>query len=280
MIAGWKTPTSNWLEPTVTVETGSFRTGLNGSWGVFRGELRRWFGWRGLFHTVVWSAVIAWILFVSVFSSAPIFDGLGFETLVNLLAIIPPIVGIALVTAAVCGGYHNGETAWVIGKPVPRAGQLMATITGLWAGIVVTTLFVPALIAYWWLPNSEPYRFVTSQSPPIGRYLIALGGLSLVLAFFMAFAALLSVAVRRRSAVLVVSIWALIMLRIPIAYAEWFDFTPARLIRTDILPGGWAEYTEYIHGAVFDAGSAVWGTLGLTALFLAGAVLVFRRLEL
>ena len=264
----------------MTVETSSLRTRLNGSWAVFRGELRRWLGWRGVFHTLVWSAVIVWILLVSVFSSAPIFNGLGFETLVNLLAVIPPIVGIALVAAAICGGYHNGETAWVIGKPVPRGGQLLATVTGLWAGIVISTLVVPAMIAYWWLPNSEPYRFVTPQTPPIGRYLVALGGLSLVLAFFMALAALLSMAFRRRSVVLVVSIWALMMLRIPIAYADWLDFTPARLIRTDIVPGGWAEYTEYIHGAAFDAGSAVWGTFGLTAIFLAGAVMAFRRLEL
>ncbi|MCJ7754983.1 MAG: ABC transporter permease [Thermoanaerobaculales bacterium] len=266
----------------MTTEMSTMRSGLTGTWGVFRGEVRRWMGWRGLFHLLGWTGLVVWFLYDQVFTGGGTI-GLGFEILMNLLAVIPPMVGIVLVAAGICGSYHDGTTAWVIAKPVPRAGHVVATVGGLWVGVTLTTIVVPGLVAYWWLPKVEPYRFVAPEAPPFGRYLVALGGMSLVLAFFMALSALLSVVTRRRSVAMVVGFWALLMLLFPIGNADWLDFTPVRLIFA--MPGGpggpdWAEFTEYIHGAPFDAMDAVLGTGGLAAVFIAGAIFAFRRLEL
>ncbi|MDH5372787.1 MAG: hypothetical protein OEX97_07570, partial [Acidimicrobiia bacterium] len=138
----------------MTTEVSTLHTSLTGTWGVFRGEVRRWLGWRGLFHLLVWSGLIAWFLYGGVFTPDRPFTGLGFEILMNLLAIIPPMVGIVLVAAGICGSYHNGTTGWVIAKPVPRAGHVVATVGGLWVGVTLTAIVVPGLVAYRWLPGA------------------------------------------------------------------------------------------------------------------------------
>ena len=263
----------------MSTEATALRTTANGTWGVLRGELQRWMGRRGLFHLLLWLTVVEWLLYIAVATENQPFGFLGFENLVNILVIFPVMAGMVLTAAAVCGDYHDGTTAWVLGKPVPRGGYLAASVAGLWFGLAATTIIVPGLVAYWWLPRVEPYRFVTPEAPPLGRFLVALGLLSVILAFFMAVTAFLSIVIRRRGGVAVVA-WLLLMLRTPILpYADWMDYTPARLIRTDIAPGSWSEITEYIHDVPFDALPAVMGTLAMTVALVAGATLVFRSLD-
>ena len=96
----------------------------------------------------------------------------------------------------------------------------------------------------------------------------------------MAATALLSIVIRRRVVAVAIGVWLFLMVRVPILpYADWMDYTPSRLIRTDIAPGGWSEITEYIHDVPFDAMPAVVGTLAMTVVFVAGAILVLRRLD-
>lgn len=261
-------------------EATALRTSATGTWGVLRGELQRWVGRRGLFHLVLWLAVIEWILYTTVATENQPFGYLGFETLINMLVIFPVMAGMVLTAAAVCGDYHDGTTGWVLGKPVPRGGYVAASVAGLWVGLAMTTIVVPGLVAYWWLPKVEPYRFVTPEAPALGRFLVALGFLSIILAFFMAATALLSIVIRRRGVVVAIGAWLLLMLRTPmLPYADWMDYTPSRLIRTDLAPGGWSEITEYIHDLPFDAMPAVTGTFAMAAAFVVAAILVFRRLD-
>ena len=261
-------------------EATALRTTATGTWGVLRGELQRWVGWRGLFHLLLWLTVVEWLLYIAVATENQPFGFLGFENLINMLVIFPVMAGIVLTAAAVCGDYHDGTTGWVLGKPVPRGGYVAASVTGLWLGLAATTIVVPGLVAYWWLPRVEPYRFVTPEAPPMGRFLIALGLLSIILAFFMAVTALLSIVIRRRGVVVAIGSWLLLMLRTPILpYADWMDYTPARLIRTDIAPGAWSHITEYIHDVPFDALPAVVGMIVISMASVAAAILVFRRLD-
>jgi ABC-type transport system involved in multi-copper enzyme maturation permease subunit len=264
----------------MATEATALRSGVTGTWGVLRGEVRRWLGWRGLFHLILWLIAIELILYQSVTTKAQPFGWLGFESLMNMLVIVSALVGIVLTAAAVCGSYHDGTTSWELSKPVPRSGYVAATVGGLWLGVAATTIVVPGLVAYWWLPKVEPYRFVTPEAPPLGRFLVAIGLIGLVLAFFMGLTAFLSALIRRRSAAVILAAWVLLVVRVPFPYTDWMDYTPARLIRTDIAQGGWAEFTEYIYAAPFDAMPAVTGTLGLTAAFVLAATVVFRRLEL
>ncbi len=261
-------------------ETIVLRTSATGTWGVLRGELQRWMGRRGLFHLVLWLTVVEWLLYTAVATENQPFGSLGFENLINMLVIFPVMAGMVLTAAAVCGDYHDGTTGWVLGKPVPRGGYVAASVAGLWFGLAATAIVVPGLVAYWWLPRVEPYRFVTPAAPALGRFLVALGLLSIILAFFMGATALLSIVIRRRGAVVAIVAWLLLMLRTPILpYADWMDHTPSRLIRTDTSLGGWSHVTEYIHDVPFDAIPAVIGTIALTVAFVAGAILVFRRLD-
>lgn len=264
----------------MSTEVTALRTAATGTWGVLRGEARRWLGRHGLFHLVLWLFAIELILYHVVTTKNQAFGYLGFESLMNMLVIFTILIGNALTAAAVCGSYHDGTTGWVLGKPVPRSGYVAASLGGLWLGVAVTTIFVPGLVAYWWLPNVEPYRFITPEAPPLGRFLIALALISLILAFFMGLSALLSVLFRRRSAAVILTAWVFLVLRVPFPYADWMDYTPAPLIRTNINQGGWSELTEYIYEVPFDAMPAVTGTLGLTAAFVLAATVVFRRLEL
>lgn len=261
-------------------EATALHTSVTGTWGVLRGELQRWIGWRGLFHLFLWLVVVEWFLYIAVATENQPFGVLGLENLMNMLVIFPVMAGMVLTAAAVCGDYHDGTTGWVLGKPVPRGGYVVASITGLWVGLAVTAIVVPGLVAYWWLPRVEPYRFVTPEAPELGSFLFALGVLTIILAFFMAVTAFLSLVIRRRGVVVAIGIWLFLMVRTPILpYADWMDYTPARLVRTDIAPGGWSEITEYIHDVPFDAMSAVAGTLALTVAFVVAAILVFRRLD-
>jgi len=264
----------------MSTEATGLRTSAIGTWGVLRGELQRWMGRRGLFHLLLWLTVVEWLLYIAVATENPPFGFLGFENLANMLVIFPVVAGMVLTAAAVCGDYHDGTTAWLLGKPVPRGGYLAASVTGLWLGLAATTILVPGLVAYWWLPRVKPYRFVTPEAPPLGRFVIALGLLIIILAFFMAATAFLSIVIRRRGTVVAIVAWLLLMLRTPIfPYADWMDYTPARLIRTDIAPGAWSHITEYIYDVPFDAMSAVVGMTVTTVAFVAVAIVVFRRLD-
>ena len=56
-------------------------------------------------------------------------------------------------------------------------------------------------------------------------------------------------------------------------------FIAAGLIRTDRAKGGWATFTECIHGAPSEGRDAMWGTFGMTVVFVVGAIVAHRRLE-
>ena len=260
-------------------ERRSFEVALSGSWGLFRGEVTRWLRWRGLFHAVLWLVVIDGFLYFSVVTEHQPLAGLGFERLLNMLVVLPPIVAIVITAAEVCGSYHDGTTAWQLGKPVPRSGHVIATIGSLWVGLTMTTIVIPGAFAYWWLPRVEPYRFVTPEAPPLGRFTFTLAVLAAILLLFIALTAFVSVVTRRRSVAAVVGMWVLIMMRGALTYPSWYDYTPARLIRTDLAAGRWSELIEYIYGNAFGAASAVWGTLGIALVFGMAAIVVFRRLE-
>jgi ABC-type transport system involved in multi-copper enzyme maturation permease subunit len=265
----------------MTAESSTIRTATTGTWGVFRGESSRWLGRRGLFHLLLWLFAVEWALYINVVTPNQPFGFIGFQSLINLLSVLPMIAGVVLAAAQVCGDYNHGTAAWMLSKPVPRSGYTVASVSALWLGLTTTAIVVPGMVAYWWLPRVDPYRFVKPDAPDLARFLTTLGLLSLVLAFFMALATMLSILIRRRGVVVAIAAWVLLMLRVPILSATgWIEYTPAMLIRTDLTPGGWSKLTEFIYGLPLGATDAVAGTLGLTALFMVVAMLIFHRLEL
>lgn len=251
-----------------------------GTWGVLRGSLGNWLTWRGLVRIGLWVAAINGIVYFAVVTKHMPFGGLGYETLMNVLALFPPLAAIIATESTVLGEYRSGVAAWTVSKPVPRSGYVAGKLLGLWIGMSVAAVIIPGLVAYWWLPKVTPYRFVRPEAPPLNSFLGALLALCLVVGFFIMLTALLSVLIRRRGAVALIGLVAYIFLREPQRnlWDDWDRFTPTGLIASDL--NGWSSMTQLVYGEPFTAMSAVVWTAVASVVFLVGSMLVYRRLEL
>ena len=264
----------------MVIDTRTVAVASVGSVGVLRGELGRWFGTRGLFHLVFWLLMIdGWLYFTVVTEHMP-FGGLGYQSLINMLVLFVPTAAIILTEATLVGELRGGIAAWTISKPVPRAGYVVAKLSGLWIGLSATAIFIPGLVADWWLPKVQPYRFVTPEAPPLGRFLVTLLIVSLVVAFFIALTAFLGVVIRRRGVVALVVLVAYFFMRVPPRWlwTGWDTYTPAGL--TSAQPGAWSPLIGYVYGDPLGATSAVMWTLIATAVLATGTALIYQRLEL
>ncbi|MEA3510671.1 MAG: ABC transporter permease [Actinomycetota bacterium] len=264
----------------MVIDTRTVGVAWTGSTGILRGELVRWFGARGLFHLVFWLLMIdGWLYFTVMTKHIP-FGGLGFQSLMTMLLLFVPLAAIVLTEASVIGEYRSGVASWTVSKPVPRWGYVAAKLVGLWVGLSATAVFIPGVVAYWWLPKVEPYRFVTPEAPPLGRFLVALSIVSFVVAFFIALTALLGTSIRRRGVVALIALFSYAVIRNPPRelWTGWDTHTPSGLIG-DLL-GSWSTVVGYVYGDPLGATSAVVWTIGVSLAFATGAVLVYQRLEL
>lgn len=264
----------------MTARTQSGIIALNGTWGVFRGETGRWLGRRGVVHLVFWVLVIDGLLYFTVVTKNMPFGGLGFESLIGMLAIFPVVAAIVLTEATILGEYHSGVAAWTISKPVPRPGYVAGKLVGLWIALSVVSIFIPGLVAYWWLPKVQPYRFVIPEAPPLGRFFATLALISLAVGFFVMLTGFLGTLIRRRGIVALIALFVWVILRVqPSALWDgWDRFTASGLIGAS--PGDWIPVTYYTYGDPLIASSAVAWTAIAAVSFLIGAALIYRRLEL
>ncbi len=268
--------------PTMAIDVTTVRLGLGGFFGVLDTELRRWLGRRGLFHLVLWVAGINGFVYFVVATGNKPFGSLGYENLLNALMVFPVFAGIILAEATVVGEYRSGIAAWLVSKPVARGGYVAAKLTGLWIGLSVAAVLIPGLVANWWLPQVTPYRFVIPDAPVFGRFLIALGATMVVLGFFISLTGLLGVLIRRRGPVALIAMVLWLVLRFAPSQIRpsWYRYLPTGLMKADLDLNGWIPGMEYIHGNPFDPASAVWATAATAVVFVAGAMLLYRRLEL
>jgi ABC-type transport system involved in multi-copper enzyme maturation permease subunit len=266
----------------MAIDATSARVGVGGFSGVLGAELRRWLGRRGLFHLILWVAGINGFVYSTVVTANMPFGPLGYENLLNGLMLFPVFAGIILAEATVVGEYRSGIAAWLVSKPVTRGGYIAAKLGGLWIGLSVVAILVPGLVANWWLPTVTPYRFVTPAAPALGRFLVALGVTSVVLAFFIAMTGLLGVVIRRRGpiALLVMILWIVLRFAPSWIRPSWYGYLPTGLMKADLDVNSWIPGMEYISGNPFDPVSAVWATAVASVLLVAGAMLLYRRLEL
>jgi len=265
----------------MAIDTRTAGVGWAGSAGVLRGELARWFGARGLFHLIFWLLMIdGWLYFTVVTKHMP-FGGLGFQSLISMLVLFVPLAAIVLTEATVIGEYRSGVASWTVSKPVPRWGYIGGKLAGLWVGLSATAIFIPGLVAYWWLPKVQPYRFVTPEAVPIGRFLIALSIVSLVVAFFVTMTAFLGTLIRRRGVVALIVLVAYFFMRVPPRWlwAGWDTYTSAGLT-TSAQPGAWNPVIGFVYGDPLGATSAMVWTIVASLAFAAGAALIYQRLEL
>lgn len=263
-------------------ELHTLRIGLSGFWALLGIELRSWLGRRGLFHAMLWTTVINGVIYLSVATENAPFGRIGYENLLNLLTLVPIFAGIVLTEAMVLGEFNSGIAAWLVSKPVARSSYVVAKLLGLWVGLSASAILIPGLVANWWLPNVKPFRFVPSEAPPFGRFLAVLLVAMVVMGFFIALTALVSVVLRRRgiASLIAIIIWA--VLRIPLTQIpdSWHRYLPSGLITPGTNAAGWLPSLEYIHWHGFDPVSAVSATMLATAVVTVLAALIYRRLEL
>jgi ABC-type transport system involved in multi-copper enzyme maturation permease subunit len=233
-----------------------------------------------MFHLVFWLVLVDGLLYFTVVTEHMPFGGLGFETLIAILAIFPILAAIVLTEAMVVGEYHSGIAAWTVSKPVPRWGYVVGKLLSLWIALSSFAIFIPGLVAYWWLPNVQPFRFVTAQAPPLGRFVATLALISLATGFFVMLTGFLGTVIRRRGVVALISLFAFVIMRVPprAVWDGWDRFTPSGLIGAD--PGEWLPVTNYVYGASWVATDTVAWAAVAVAGFMAGAALAYRRLEL
>ena len=174
----------------MATDASAARIAATGTWGVLRGSLSGWLTRRGLIRMVLWVAAINGILYFTVVTKNMPFGGLGYETLINMLAVFPPLAAIIAAESNVLGEYRSGVAAWTTSKPVPRSGYVAGKLLGLWIGMSVAAVIIPGLVAYWWLPKVTPYRFVRPEAPPLDSFVGALLALCLVVGFFIMLTAL------------------------------------------------------------------------------------------
>ncbi len=264
----------------MATETHKSTVAINGSWGVFRNESSRRLGTRGLLHLVFWLLIVDGLLYYTVVTKHMPFGGLGFESLIGMLAVIPILAAIILTEAMIIGEYHSGITAWTVSKPVPRSGYVIGKLAALWVALSAIAIFIPGLVAYWWLPKVQPYRFVIPEAPPLGRFIATLLILSLGVAFFVALTGFLGTLIRRRGVVALIALLVWVPMRVPllVPWDDWYRFTPSGLIGAE--PNQWLPVVQYVYGDPLVATSAVVWTIVATIAFIAAAALIYQRLEL
>ncbi|NOY56284.1 MAG: ABC transporter permease [Actinobacteria bacterium] len=264
----------------MATEARSAIVALKGAWGVFRGESSRWLGLRGLFHLIFWMLLIDGLLYFTVVTKHMPFGGLGFESLIGMLAVFPILAAIVLTEAMVIGEYHSGIASWTVSKPVPRSGYVIGKLAALWVALSAIAIFIPGLVAYWWLPKVQPYRFVIPEAPPLGRFFATLLLLSLAAGFFVTLTGFLGTLIRRRGVVALIGllVWVILRTQPRALWDGWDRFTPSGLIGADI--GQWFPVAKYVYGDPLVATSAVAWTIVAAVAFTVGAATIYQRLEL
>jgi ABC-type transport system involved in multi-copper enzyme maturation permease subunit len=263
-------------------ELHTFRVGLSGFWGLLGIELRSWLGRRGLIQAMLWTAVVNGLVYLSVATENSPFGRIGYENLLNVLMFVAVFAGIVLTEAMILGEYNSGIAGWLVSKPLARSSYLVAKLLGLWAGLSITAILIPGLVANWWLPKVEPFRFVIPDQPPFGRFLATLFVAIVVMGFFIALTGLLSVVLRRRgvASLIAIIVWAILRIPLPQIPDTWHRYLPSGLITPGTNAADWLPSLEYVHWHAFDPVSAIGSSLLATFVVIVLAALAYQRLEL
>lgn len=136
----------------------------------------------------------------------------------NLLVIagVLPIAAILLGQDAILGEMHSGTAAWVLSKPLRRPAYLLAKLVANGLGLLVTTVFIPNVIAYGY------FDLVGGVKLPVAGFAGAMGLAYLSLLFYLILAMMLATLFRGRGPVLGIAMcvaWGWMLIQPP----AWLD---------------------------------------------------------
>ena len=248
--------------------------------GYLWGEALPWLGWRGLVRLLVWTGLPSGIVYVSVVTDwDPTWITLGsVDEVIDWVWLFAAIGAIVVTVGPVVGERRRGTAAWVVSQPVSRTGYVVGKVIVHGAGVAVTMVAIPGLVAYAWLPHVEPARGFAVPLPSLGRHLAGLGVVALVTTLLVALVVMLGTLVPRRGPVTGVAAILLIFLMVPISGFGWSRFLPGMLIDWT-RPTEMSAIAEYLFGGTVP-GEAVAVTAAAIVVCVAIAVVRFRRVEL
>ncbi len=109
----------------------------------------------------------------------------SFNTLL-VFAGVMPIAAILLGQDAILGEMHSGTAAWVLSKPLRRPAFLLAKLVANGLGLLVTAVFIPGVIAYWYGDLAAGVKL------PVAGFAGAMGLVYLNLLFYLTLAMMLA----------------------------------------------------------------------------------------
>ena len=259
----------------------SERRYLAGFSGYVWGEMLPWLGWRGLVRVAVWTGLVNLVLYLDVVTNWDI----GWVTLesldeaVDLVWLFAALGAIVVTVGPVVAERRRGTAGWVVSKPVSRGTYIVGKVVAHSLGVAVSMVFIPGLVVYQWLPGAEHARGFAPPTPPLGRYLIALGVIALLTTFLVALVVMLGTLLKRRGPVTGISFFLLIFVFVPPSVFSWSKYLPGMLINWE-RPTGLTPLADYVFGRPLGPTEALWTTVLAIAAFTGIAVTLFRRAEL
>jgi ABC-2 type transport system permease protein len=198
----------------------------------------------------------------------------SFNTLWVFAAVLP-IAAILLGQDAILGEMHSGTAAWVLSKPLRRPAFLLAKLVANGLGLLVTAVFIPSAIAYWYGDLAAGVKL------PVTGFAGAMGLVYLSLLFYLTLAMMLATLFRGRGPVLGIAVgaaWGWIMIGRP----GWLEaLLPWRLLigcvtgpGMDLSLGGQLIVGEQLPTLAPIIATALW-----CVLFTAIAFWRIRRVE-
>jgi len=198
----------------------------------------------------------------------------SFNTLWVFAAVLS-IAAILLGQDSILGEMQSGTAAWVLSKPLRRPAFLLAKLVANGLGLLVTAVFIPGVIAYWY------GDLVGGVKLPVAGFAGAMGLVYLSLLFYLTLAMMLAILFRGRGPVFGIAMgaaWGWIM----IGRHGWLEaLLPWRLLigyvtdtGNDLSLGGLLILGEQLPTLVPIIATALW-----CVLFTGVAFWRIRRVE-
>ena len=248
---------------------------LRGLDNVLDAELGRWFRTRKWWvQTLVWAGLINGILVLMVAGEEGADSGdlaMAFTVLLSVFAAIGVCI---LMQGSIVGEKQTGTAAWILSKPVSRSAFVLAKLVANTAGIALTIVLVQGLLAYLIILAATG-----TALPPLG-FLGGLGVEFVHFLFYLTLTLMLGAVFRRRGPVIAIPLVLLFAQELLLGV---FPALARVLPWTLTIPLDESEYLSVAMALMTGSEPLTYlplaTTLAASAVFMAMALLIFRRLE-
>jgi ABC-2 type transport system permease protein len=264
----------------MTTGNGVFQQKTGAGWlrgldNLLDAELGRWFRTKKWWvQTLVWAGLINGILVLMVAGEEGADSGNLVMAFTVLLSVFATIGVCILMQGSIVGEKQSGTAAWILSKPVSRGAFVLAKLVANAAGIALTIVLIQGLLAYLIILAATG-----TALPPLG-YLGGLGVEFVHLLFYITLTLMLGAVFRRRGPVIAIPLVLLFAQELLLGV---FPALARVLPWTLTIPLDESEYLSVAMALITGSEPLTYlplaTTLAASAVFMAMALLIFRRLE-